>query len=384
MIGNRIRAGSLAIARNGKLVYAKGFTWAESGYPVTQATTRFRYASVSKAMTSIAMMQLLQKGSFGRAGLTTSVQSILNVRTPSGALPVDARWSQIKLDNLLCQASGVSGGASEPMTVAAYGKDLPMTKSQWVGYVAGQGMNATPGTMWDYQNVNFTMLGQVIEKKTATGYGQAVLDNVMTPLGLTRPRLGRSLAANRLAGEALYDTPAGVNDGGQVAVRGVIDAARTRTAYSYGGFNLAPLDAAGGWVMAPADAVKVLSSFDDGSSPLMSNATRDKMWSTCNLANNPDAQRGWYTSSQALRAGGTATAHEHNGGYSSTATLLIRRDPSADDSGLTISLAFNNSVHNGLHGFSQGAALFAIANAYAPAQWPTTDLFPSVGIPANS
>jgi CubicO group peptidase (beta-lactamase class C family) len=47
-----VRAGSLAVARQGKLLFARAYTWAEPDYPVTQADSPFRVASVSKAFTA--------------------------------------------------------------------------------------------------------------------------------------------------------------------------------------------------------------------------------------------------------------------------------------------------------------------------------------------
>ena len=55
-----VRAGSLAVARQGKLLFARGYTWAEPDYPVTQADSPFRLASVSKAFTAAVIYQLLQ------------------------------------------------------------------------------------------------------------------------------------------------------------------------------------------------------------------------------------------------------------------------------------------------------------------------------------
>ena len=54
------RAGSLAVAREGKLLFVRGYTWAEPDYPVTQADSPFRLASVSKAFTAAVIYQLLQ------------------------------------------------------------------------------------------------------------------------------------------------------------------------------------------------------------------------------------------------------------------------------------------------------------------------------------
>jgi CubicO group peptidase (beta-lactamase class C family) len=55
-----VRAGSLAVARQRKLLFARGYTWAEPDYPVTQADSPVRLAIVSKAFTAAVIYQLLQ------------------------------------------------------------------------------------------------------------------------------------------------------------------------------------------------------------------------------------------------------------------------------------------------------------------------------------
>jgi CubicO group peptidase (beta-lactamase class C family) len=56
---NQIRAAALAILKGAKLVYAKGYTWAEADYPIVFPTTLFRQASVSKIFTAVAIYQLI-------------------------------------------------------------------------------------------------------------------------------------------------------------------------------------------------------------------------------------------------------------------------------------------------------------------------------------
>ena len=43
-----IRGGSVAIAKDGRLVYARGFTWDQSGTEAVEPTTLFRIGSVGK------------------------------------------------------------------------------------------------------------------------------------------------------------------------------------------------------------------------------------------------------------------------------------------------------------------------------------------------
>src|SRR3954462_11619113 len=55
-----VRAASLAITKDGRLVHARGYTWADASYPITQPDTQSRFASCSKLFTSIAVHQLVE------------------------------------------------------------------------------------------------------------------------------------------------------------------------------------------------------------------------------------------------------------------------------------------------------------------------------------
>lgn len=381
-----VRAGSLAIARDGKLVYARAFTLAETDYPVTTPTSTFRIASASKPLTALATMQVIEreKDLAGGVRLTTPVQSILELKTPQGTVP-PSPFDQVTVDQLLCQRSGINDtvhGFNDEAVASTFGKPLPVSKGDWISWGAAQGSDFAPGTAYDYVNYNFTLAGEVVAKRAsrliphANTYEQAVRRHVFEPLGITRPRIGRSPITRSLPGEVRYESPIGVNGGSRVLSKSVMDPLRSPVANSYGGWNQGNLDSMGGWVLAPADFAKVVSSFDDGTSPLFkSHTTFDKMWSLC--ASDTTSGRGWYYTNQPIPGGGTLPAWDHNGGLPSTAFLVIRRVD-----GLSFVVAFNGTTRGGgLYDNYQGTELFEIANDVTT--WPTKDLFPSVGIPSN-
>jgi len=93
-----VRGASLAVTQNTRLVFARGYTWAEPGYPVVLPTTVFRIASVSKTFAGVAAHQLIDGG---RLRLTDTVQSILNLTTPTGAAPPDPGFAAITVEDLL-------------------------------------------------------------------------------------------------------------------------------------------------------------------------------------------------------------------------------------------------------------------------------------------
>lgn len=76
-----VRAVSLAVVKDKRLVLARGYTWAEPGYPITQPTSLFRIASCSKPLTSIAVHQLIEQGALS---LDTPLRPTLGLQPPPG------------------------------------------------------------------------------------------------------------------------------------------------------------------------------------------------------------------------------------------------------------------------------------------------------------
>src|SRR5690606_6806290 len=95
-----VPGASVAIARNGKLVYAKGYGWAdrESGIPV-DTSSLFRIASLSKFVTSIGIMTMIDKGQLSMNDKVFGPGSILG--TQFGTLPYPQHITDITLRNLL-------------------------------------------------------------------------------------------------------------------------------------------------------------------------------------------------------------------------------------------------------------------------------------------
>jgi CubicO group peptidase (beta-lactamase class C family) len=374
MQANGIRAGALAVARDGKLAYARGFTWAEAGYPVTQPASLFRIASCAKPLTGIATMQIEE--AFDLA-LTDTMQGFLGVEPPGGGAPVDSRWATVTVDDLLVHAGGWDrslDGNMDPMfndvnTVAAFSADLPATTGQIASFMAGQSLDFTPGTQSQYSNFGYSLLGRIIEQRTGLGYTEAVQAGVFAPLGVTRPDLGGSLVSQKVPGEVRYHpaTPA--------LRRSVLSPDRPWVPRQYGSWNQENLDSHGGWIAAAPDLAKVLASFDLGDdNPIMSETTATTMWSGP-LAGAPNTLRGWFRTTLPDAAGANVEAYVHNGWVPGASCLVLRRSD-----GLSFVLLLNGDVPGALQTNPHGQALNAIANGIG--SWPRPDLFPTVGIPS--
>lgn len=100
-----IPGASLAVSKNGKLVYRKGFGLAdkEAGEKVT-VDHRFRLASVSKTYTATAILKLVEAGKFKLEDKVFGQGGLLG--TKYGTLPYSSNLSNITVSHLLHNTSG--------------------------------------------------------------------------------------------------------------------------------------------------------------------------------------------------------------------------------------------------------------------------------------
>lgn len=364
MTTNSIRGASLAVAKNGKLKLARGYTWAEPGYAVVQPTSLFRIASCSKPLTSIAVHQQIQKtpGQIGYGSLMAGYFG-----NPAFA---DNRCNQIDVEHLLTHRGGwdrtQNGSNYDPMFVdatvaAALNVPFPITVTNLRTWMQNQPLDFTPGIQGVYSNYGFTLLARMLEAvNPGKTFPQLVQERVFGPLGVTRPRIGGAHLADRLPGEVLYHPRAlGI-------AQSVNDNARPWVASHYGGWNQQNMDGNGAWVMSAPDYAKVLAAFDLAPwNPILGPTQTGNMWTpvagtgTC---------KGWFLNGNPT----SSPLREHNGILAGTRAYIGRR---ADD----VSFVFFINGDETL-GAAHGAAFSGIADAISA--WPAHDLFPSVGIPS--
>ena len=202
-----LRGAALAIARGGRLVYAKGYTFAEAGYPDLTPQTPFRQASCSKTFAGVAMMRLLQDTP--AVTLSTKVQSLMHLKQPNGNPPLDARWADITIKHLMESDSGINQGLmySSAAAAQAAGAPLPATHAQLLSYATTQMLTGAPGDTHNsvYGNFDYMFLGEIIAKlHGSSSFVQALKDLVLTPLHQSHTHGSRSHVADQPAGDARH------------------------------------------------------------------------------------------------------------------------------------------------------------------------------------
>jgi CubicO group peptidase (beta-lactamase class C family) len=187
------------VVRQGKVVHleAMGKRDIEAGAPM-QKDTIFRIASMSKAITSVATMILLEEGKLllndpVSKFIPSFAKTTVMVPPPSGAVPgtpvsaVPAK-RQITIRDLLTHTAGIGYGAgpAEPLYKAAnvhmwYFADKAEPIATTIDRLAALPFDAQPGERYVY-GFNTDILGVVVEKASGMSLDEFFKTRIFQPL----------------------------------------------------------------------------------------------------------------------------------------------------------------------------------------------------------
>ena len=196
-----VPGASLAVTKNGKLVYIKGFGNADNGTgeKVTPAH-RFRLASVSKTFTGVAIMKLVQEGKLNLDGKVFGTGSVLG--TDFGTAPYNTNLSNITVRHLLQNVSGSWGSVTGGDVID---QNPSYNYKQLLDWIINTRPNPkVPGTFYDYSNVNFVIAGRIIEKISGKTYINYIKEDVLAPIGGTQTEMSGKTEADRKTNEVKY------------------------------------------------------------------------------------------------------------------------------------------------------------------------------------
>ena len=284
-----------------KLVYARAYSYGEPDWPLCQPTSRFRIASVSKFVTALAVYQLIGEG---KLALGDKLQDILQLKTPGGGAPKDARFKDVTIRQLLEHTSALDANSfrNEGAIQGAFKTaqpagswHLPVTAEQCDAYIASLSMaTAAPGTAMAYNNCGYYLLGRVVARKRNRARPiDAFQDFLFDPLSIHRIRRATSLIASTPADEARYraqDIP---------VYPSVMSDAQPLVPMGYGTEHFERQEGGGGLSAAATDLARliaILQSPDDN--PAMKRSTIDAM-----MTNAVATQNAWNGKTSDLRAG---------------------------------------------------------------------------------
>lgn len=164
-----IKGASLAIMKDGKLIYSKGYGYADEENEVkTDVNHIFRIASVSKLITAAGIMKLVENGTLSLDDKVFGKEGILNDTTLYAPIK-DKRVNDITVENLLRHQGGFTNRAGDPMfcpvdIAEKMNVPAPADLNTIIKFVLSRRLGFTPGTSTCYSNIGYGILSKVIEK----------------------------------------------------------------------------------------------------------------------------------------------------------------------------------------------------------------------------
>ena len=164
--------GVVLIGRGEETVYSRAVGLADRSWSVpNMVETRFPWASVTKQVTATVVLQLVGEG---RIALDTPLGDVLPGLRAGHAGRVSVRA-------LLSNASGLP----DPDTIPGFYTAADSALAELVDAALAADLAFEPGTTFRYNNLDFIVLGRVVEALTGLPLAEAFRARVFEPAGMT-------------------------------------------------------------------------------------------------------------------------------------------------------------------------------------------------------
>ncbi|PSP51718.1 serine hydrolase [Halobacteriales archaeon QH_1_68_42] len=331
---NDVPGLSVAITKDERLVFAKGYGLADrdAGEEV-RPSHRFRIASISKPVTAVAVMQLVEAGRLDLDDFVFGSDGVLGTTygTPSYGRLSASDPDRITVKHLLEHTAGwwVRNNPNRPDPMFRHPNKDQDELIRWV--VGNWPLDNEPGTDYSYLNFGYCVLGRVIEAVTGRSYESYVADAVLGPCGIDGMEIAGDTRADRKDGEVVYYGRSPYDD------------------------QVSRMDAHGGWIATPIDLLRFVTRVDgfdrkaDILRPETERELSDREGPNCGYGEGWILQGNW---------------RGHDGSLSGSRGYLVRRDD-----GFSFAVLTNGDGSVGGLRTSVNSAINSVRD------WPSYDLF---------
>jgi CubicO group peptidase (beta-lactamase class C family) len=320
-----------------------------------------RVASISKTVTALAIMKLVEDGKLSLSHKVFGPEGYLNGPAYTKEIR-DSRLYDVTVQHLLEHSAGWDRNANcdgydgcDPIDFPTHVAEVmhvanPVGDSTIIRFMLRQGLAFAPGARFAYSNVGYLVLGKVLEAITHQPYEAWVRQHVLQPSGVLEAHLGHNLPSARVERESGYLS--------RYRMLSCYNAGRQAPA-AYGGFHIEAMNAHGGWLFSARDLVRLALATDGFDTPpdLISAATLRSM-------TEPSAAAAGYAKGWMVQGG----TWWHTGQLDGTASLVARTA-----NGYTWGILLNTS--NGSAAFWQELKSLGWTWLQGATAWPTHDLF---------
>jgi D-alanyl-D-alanine carboxypeptidase len=174
---NKKFMGSVAIAKEGKMLYAKaiGFSDVEKSEKADESS-KYRIGSISKTFTAALVLKAVEEK---KLALNQTIQKYF---------PTIKNADKITLTDLLYHRSGIHNFTDDESYLKWYTK--PKTEAEMVAIIAAGGSDFTPDSKSDYSNSNYVLLSYVLEKAYNQPFHKILSNVIIQPLELNNTSFG--------------------------------------------------------------------------------------------------------------------------------------------------------------------------------------------------
>lgn len=199
-IASRDLSGAVTlVARRGKVVHFEAFgtTDFEANKPM-RADTLFRLASMTKPMTAVAVLMLMEEGKLILSDpVSKFIPEFKNPKVAVWNLPNDARGAGVRLlaadrdvtlQHLLTHTAGLAVGAEGPAGEFFRQASLspPISLAEYAKRVSGLPLRFQPGTQWEYSpSAGFAVLARVVEIASGMNLDHFFRQRIFSPIGMS-------------------------------------------------------------------------------------------------------------------------------------------------------------------------------------------------------
>lgn len=251
---------SVSIIKDEKLIFTRSYGLADVKKNLkTNPENIFRLASVSKLITAVAIMKLVEEGKlslndkvFGKDGIIND-EKYLKIKDP--------QLLEITVLNLLNHSGGWTQRYGDPMfnplRVAEILKEKPpVNVDSYIKFAVNRRLHFKPGTANSYSNMGYLFLGEIIKRITKKPYEEYIKKEILRPMGITDMNIANNLYEGRYSNEVTY------YDQSDSCVTLSYKGDSTMVSKMYGGNDIRLLGSAGGWVASSVDLAKFLVHID--------------------------------------------------------------------------------------------------------------------------
>ena len=202
---------SIAVIQNGEIAWARGFGVTRIGGPAVTPDTLFQAASISKPVSALAVLRLVESG---KLNLDTDVNQYLQTwKVPENQFTARAK---VTLRTLLTHTAGMTVhgfpgyAANTPLpTVVQILKGEPPANTPRII------VDKVPGISGRYSGGGYVVAQQLLEDVTGIPFPQLMRDSVLAPIGMTRSTFEQPIPASWLQTVATpYDSEGRAVPGG--------------------------------------------------------------------------------------------------------------------------------------------------------------------------